>query len=64
MPQVNNISQSTTYTLQQFQDLANQSGDNAELRIRKSNQQLSNTPLGFIARNFGKTQTLSNIQAN
>ena len=65
MSQVNTHAQgATTYTLQQFQDLANQSNDNAELRIKKSNQQLSNTPLGFIARNFGKTQTLSNIQAN
>ena len=63
MSQVNNQG-APTYTLQQFQDLASQSNDNAELRIKKSNQQLSNTPLGFIARNFGKTQTLSNIQAN
>ena len=39
-----------TYTLRQFEQLANQSRDNQELRIRQSNRELSNTPLGFIAR--------------
>lgn len=51
------------YTLKQFQDLANQSQDNQELRIRKSNQELSNTPLGIISRH-GVIHTASNVQVN
>ena len=60
MSQVN----TRNYTLDNFLDLAARSDNNAELRIRKSNQELSNTPLGFISRNFGSTHANSNIQAN
>ena len=65
MSQVNNkLINPNDYTLQQFKDLARTSGDDAELRVRKSNLELTNTPLGFIARNFGKDHARSNIIAN
>ena len=51
-----------SYTLNEFKTLAESSRDNQELRIRKSNQELSNTPLGFIARNFGSTHETSNTR--
>ena len=51
------------YTLRQFQDLASRSRDDQELRIRQSNQELSNTPLGMISRH-GVTHASSNAQAN
>ena len=51
-----------SYTLNEFKTLADNSQDNQELRIRKSNQELSNTPLGFIARNFGSTHANSNAR--
>ena len=56
------MSQIRNYTLQQFQNLANNSADNQELRIRQSNQDLSSTPLGFFARIFKHSS--SNIEAN
>ncbi|MBQ7609450.1 MAG: hypothetical protein IJU76_16015 [Desulfovibrionaceae bacterium] len=46
------MSQVHNYTVQDFQNLANQSADNAELRIRQSNQDISTTPLGFFAKMF------------
>ncbi|MBQ7618446.1 MAG: hypothetical protein IJS50_06180, partial [Desulfovibrio sp.] len=52
-----------SYSLRQFENLANRSQDNQELRIRKSNQELSNTPLGFISRH-GVMHANSNVQVN
>jgi len=51
-----------SYSLNEFKNLAEQSGDNQNLRIRKSNQELTNTPLGFFARYFGSTYSRSNSQ--
>ncbi len=44
-----------SYSLNEFKNLAEHSNDNQNLRIRKSNQELTNTPLGFIARYFRGT---------
>ena len=57
---VSNQNIQQTYTLNQFTELAAKSNDNQELRIRKSNHELSNTPLGFISRNVGSTHAQSN----
>jgi uncharacterized protein YrzB (UPF0473 family) len=57
---VSNQNIQQNYTLNQFTELAEKSADNQELRIRKSNQELSNTPLGFISRNVGSTHAQSN----
>ena len=57
---VSNQNIQQNYTLNQFTELAAKSNDNQELRIRKSNQELSNTPLGFISRNVGSTHAQSN----
>ncbi|MCR5084111.1 MAG: hypothetical protein K6A65_01245, partial [Succinivibrionaceae bacterium] len=50
-------------SLQQFEDLAAQSRDGQEIRIRKSDSSLTNTPLGIIARS-GRSHILSNSIAN
>ena len=52
-----------SHTMRQFQELANHSRDDQELRIRQSNSELSNTPLGFIARH-GIMHAASNVQVN
>ena len=51
-----------SYSLNEFKNLAEHSNDNQNLRIRKSNQELTNTPLGFIARYFRGTYARSNSQ--
>lgn len=56
------MSQIRNYTVQEFQNLANLSTDQTNIRISQNNQNLSNTPLGFFAKIF--KQTNSNIEAN
>ena len=60
--EVNLVRNLDSYSLNEFKTLAENSRDNQELRIRKSNHELSNTPLGFLARNFGSTHATSNAQ--
>ncbi|MCR5085182.1 MAG: hypothetical protein K6A65_06735, partial [Succinivibrionaceae bacterium] len=50
-------------SLEQFTDLAAQSRDGQELRLRKSDGSLTNTPLGLIA-STGRTRIMSNAIAN
>ncbi|MCR5083874.1 MAG: hypothetical protein K6A65_00025, partial [Succinivibrionaceae bacterium] len=59
-----NIINSRSFTLDDFQRLAAQSEDQQELRLRKHGGDLTNTPLGFISRNFGDTHAQSNRAAN
>uniref|UniRef100_UPI00386A6C0E hypothetical protein n=1 Tax=Succinivibrio sp. TaxID=2053619 RepID=UPI00386A6C0E len=47
-------------TLDDFKRIASESQDKAEIRIRKSDGTLSNTPLGFISRNIGFSHSQSN----
>lgn len=47
-------------TLDDFKRIASESQDKAEIRIRKSDGTLSNTPLGFISRNIGFAHSQSN----
>ncbi|MBQ7739570.1 MAG: hypothetical protein IJT59_07975, partial [Desulfovibrionaceae bacterium] len=50
------------YSIEQFQQIAKNSRDNQELRIRVSNQQLTNTSLGCLASIFKHKE--SNTQVN
>ena len=60
MSDINARLNSTNLTLQDFKNIAENSSSNAEIRIKKSDGKLSNTPLGFIARNIGFTHSESN----
>lgn len=60
MSDINARLNSTNLTLQDFKNIAENSSNNAEIRIKKSDGRLSNTPLGFIARNIGFTHSESN----
>ena len=62
MSQVNAQQNGQRYTLEQFQNLANNSQDNQSLRIRTSNHELTTSPLGFLASIFLRkpTNTLVN----
>ncbi len=62
---VNEVNNGHNFSLNDFVTLANNTQDqNKELRIRKSNGQLSNSGLGSIAKHFGSTHKNSNISVN
>ena len=60
MPQINQ--NGPVFTLRQFEELAAQSRDNQNLRIRENGRELSNTSLGPIA--YIRRNTESNFLAN
>lgn len=60
MSDINSRLNSTNLTLQDFKNIAQNSRSDAEIRIKQSDGKLSNSPLGFIARNIGFKHSESN----
>jgi hypothetical protein len=61
MPQPDFNVNARTYTLQDFQNLAEQSAESQELRIRKSNQDLTNSSLGLFSKLFHHSRSNTTV---